>query len=251
MFPVVFSIYAIQARSYYLLWAFALLFFLYLSHRRAVGKYGLEATGTVSVLLWVYFTAILGAFAGVAIEKLPLVLQGKENYAIILSGGSSACMGILIGGLVGLWRLHKERIAVTAFADAVSIPLALMLCIGRIGCFCEGCCEGKIVLCRWYTLHFPYDMPGICRFPSQLAEAAALALITAILYLVEKKYKDKLNGALFALFMVLYGCYRLYFDHFRALPVQRAFHSGYPLSVAAVVTGIIWLAMAVKKNVRK
>lgn len=248
MFPVVFSIYTIQARSYYLLWAFALLLFLYLSYRRAVKKYRLETSGTVSALLWVYITAILGAFAGVVIEKLPLVIQGKANISLLTTGGSSACMGILIGGIVGLWQLHKEKISVTAFADAVAIPLAIMLCIGRIGCFCEGCCEGKVIYHYWYALHFPCDMPGIYRFPSQLAEGAALGLITLMLCWIEKKHHDKFKGALFAIFMILYGSYRLYFDHYRALSAERAFHSGYVLSVVAISVGIVWLSAILRKN---
>jgi len=247
MYPVLFKVLVFEARSYYLLWAFALLFFLYMSYNRAVKKYHTDPADTMNCLLWIYFTAILSAFLGVAIEKFPLVMTGQRPVSILYSGGSSACAGIFFGGIIGLYKLRAEKIAVEKFADAVALPLAMMLCIGRFGCFCEGCCQGKIIPLSWYSLHFPYDQPGICHFPAQLAESLALAVISFILYKVEKKYKDRCRGALlFPLFLIMYGACRLLLDKYRMFPPERAFMIGKWLCITALAVGAVWLIHTLK-----
>ena len=141
MRPVLFEIFNAEVRSYYALWAFALFLLVVWTRRRAERLYGMSESDVSSVLVWVYCAGILGSFVPGIMERLPLYLDGRIAFAEVFRGLYSAG-GLLAGGLAGLWRLRKLGASADAFADAVSIPLAVMLAVGRVGCRLEGCCSG-------------------------------------------------------------------------------------------------------------
>ena len=141
MRPVLFEIFNAEVRSYYALWAFALFLLVVWTRRRAERLYGMSESDVSSVLVWVYCAGILGSFVPGIMERLPLYLDGRIAFAEVFRGLYSAG-GLLAGGLAGLWRLRKLGASADAFADAVSIPLAVMLAVGRVGCLLEGCCSG-------------------------------------------------------------------------------------------------------------
>ena len=58
MHPVLFKIMFIEARSYYVLWAFALLIFILWTRSRAVKRFAISWDDATSVILWVYTGAI-------------------------------------------------------------------------------------------------------------------------------------------------------------------------------------------------
>ena len=247
MYPVFFRFFVFEARSYYVLWAFALLLFLYMALKRCTVKYGFEYQDVFPILITVYCFGIIGALVGSVIEKLPFVVFDKASVGILLHGGTSSGFGILCGGLAGSYRLHRKKMALGRFADAVSLPLAIMLSAGRVGCLLEGCCRGIIVQNSIFALHFPQDLPGIYHFPSQPLEITAAAMIAAIIYMIEKKYIGRYkSGLLFALFLLLYGAFRTAADIFREQSADTAFKSGEILAVTAVVAGLFWLLKCLK-----
>lgn len=250
MFPVIFKISFIEARSYYLLWAFALLIFILWTRKRAAEKYGMDFDKVSSVIMWVYFGAIFGALAGNAAEKVPFILSGGGSFSDILTGGLSSGPGLLCGGLFGIYRLRKLGMEVSLFSDAVSVPTAALIAIGRNGCFLEGCCLGRGGLYAsrpWWGIHFPTDPAGFYRYPSQLSEAFAAFLITVTLLWIEKyflcSYKKypKCGSVLFPIFLLLFGFYRVFFDYLREPVSGHAFFSGHLLAFVAVALGGAWL----------
>lgn len=256
MYPLIFKIWFIEARSYYLLWAFALLLFIFWTRRRAVNNYSMDYDNVSSVILWVYCAAIIGAIIGNALEKLPFVLSGTASAGELFRGGLSSGPGMLCGGLAGIYRLRHLDMSVASFADAAAIPAAAMISIGRNGCFLEGCCLGigEFASVRpWWGIHFPLDPQGFYRYPSQLSEAAAALLIMMILLCIERFMRRnpsfKEHGAvLFPVFIFLFGLYRLVFDYLRELLPGHAFISGHILSAAAIVLGSSWLFHTYKRH---
>ncbi|MCE5201317.1 MAG: prolipoprotein diacylglyceryl transferase [Synergistaceae bacterium] len=249
MYPVLFKISFIEVRSYYVLWTFALLVFILWTRNRAIRKFGMDWDDVSSVIVWIYSAAILGAIVGNAAEKLPLWLAGMTTADEILKGGLSSVPGMLCGGLAGVYRLRKLKISVDDFAEASSIPAAVMIGIGRIGCFLNGCCVGVgyfFAKQPWWAVYFPFDAAGFYRFPSQLSESAAGLMIALFLFTAERKIPEhdiKIGGSaiLFPLFLILYGSYRLAFDSLRMTEPASALHIGQYISVSAIICGIIWL----------
>lgn len=92
-------------------------------------------------------------------------------------GGGFVFLGGLIGGgfytlLLGLWLplFHSSRMTF------LLVPLLWSHSIGRLGCFLAGCCYG-------IESHLPWavESHGVHRHPTQLYEAAGLALLALVL----------------------------------------------------------------------
>jgi phosphatidylglycerol:prolipoprotein diacylglycerol transferase len=253
MHPVLFKIFSVEARSYYVLWASALLLFLFWTRRRAVKKYDMDDSEAVSVLVWVYVAAILGSMFGSVAEKIPLVISGREPLKIIMRGGLSSGPGLLCAGLAGVYKLRQLDCSIGKFADAASVPFSAMLALGRNGCFLEGCCTGIGANCAvrpWWGVHFPADAVNFYRYPSQISEAIAsfaiMLLLLVIEHLAARRMPERRCALLFPVFLILYGFYRLIFDFFRESERYSAFNSGHILAAAAIVLGVLWLRRSFK-----
>jgi phosphatidylglycerol:prolipoprotein diacylglycerol transferase len=86
--------------------------------------------------------SILGA-------KLLLVLLHFSDYAanprLLLGTLRSAGVllgGVILGGVTFILYARHKKLPVFELADALVAPIALAQAIGRLGCFCAGCCWG-------------------------------------------------------------------------------------------------------------
>src|SRR5262245_12106375 len=118
----------------------------------------------------------LAAFVGGTFgAKLPFVIGLTGEATAWLADGKTVTTG-LIGAYLAV-ELAKWRLGVRAkTGDALAVPLALALAVGRWGCFFNGCCAGT-----------PTDLPwaidfgdGVPRHPTQVYESlfhTAMALV--------------------------------------------------------------------------
>ncbi|MBC7195599.1 MAG: prolipoprotein diacylglyceryl transferase, partial [Caldisericia bacterium] len=102
--------------------------------------------------------------------------------------------------------------------DIAAIPLALGWGIGRIGCTLNGCCYGKptglpFPLSITFTNPESFAPIGIPRYPTQPL-LSILGFITFFILLKYKK-KSKVDGAVFSLFLVLYGISTFFVEFLR------------------------------------
>ena len=255
MYPVLFKFSFIEARSYYVLWASALLIFVFWTRRRAENLYGIDYDDCTSVLLWIYCAGIIGSSAASILTRLPLYFRGEISLSFALKGMVS-WGGMLAGGAAGLWRLRRLHISVNAFADAAALPAAALLAVGRLGCLMEGCCAG--VGCHydkapWWAIHFAFDQIGFMRFPSQFLESLASFFILALLFLLQRRLgtRAKRGGILFPVFLILYGAYRLLTDSMRAAGPAAIGQKGAAVWAAAVIIGAVWLIFTVARDKRR
>jgi phosphatidylglycerol:prolipoprotein diacylglycerol transferase len=128
--------------------------------------------------------------------------------------------------------------------------------IGRIGCFCAGCCYGLPTTLPW-GVKFPFlggrDHPYARVFvhPTQIYEAVLdLANFVVLLFLWRKR---KFPGQVFSLYLINYGVIRFFLEYLRndggrghlirgAAPIA-SFTLPQLLSVIMVVAGIfVWRA---------
>ena len=98
-----------------------------------------------------------------------------------------------------------------AALDLFMPPLALAHAVGRIGCFLNGCCYGKPTALPWGVL-FPPDI--LYRHPTQLYEAAALAVIFLLLKRIERRSPPA--GTVLLAYGLLYGAWRFLVEFLRA-----------------------------------
>ena len=201
--------------------------------------------------------AMIGVVVGGKILYLITDIQGIiENAAYLfgtvegwysLLGGGFVFYGGLFGGLLGAYiycRMYK--LSFYTFLQAAVPVVPLIHGIGRIGCFCAGCCYG-----------IPWDPPvgmlfsaspaaphDVYLFPVQLLEAGLNFILFAVMMgIFHKPRKIPAVGV----YLIGYGIVRLICERFRYDEV-RGFFLGLStsqwISILVIPAGvlILWLA---------
>jgi len=133
-------------------------------HRwRAVGG-DVELVGEVA--LWVVPAGIIGGriyFDITTPMDIPHVWYGP---IAVWSGGLGIWGGVLVGGLVGVWRLRKRGVSPALFADAMAPGLLMAQGIGRIGNYFNKELFGHATSLPW-GLEIPYQYRVSGGIPAQ------------------------------------------------------------------------------------
>jgi phosphatidylglycerol:prolipoprotein diacylglycerol transferase len=131
----------------------------WLAGRRAEAEGIAQRDSLYDFLMWVVLGGLIGA-------RLFFVIQFPQggnpilNFIKIWDGGIvfyGSAIGGLIAGIIARRRfLSKFNISIFKLADVVAPSIAIGLCLGRIGCFLNGCCWGHVACpeCR-PAAHFP------------------------------------------------------------------------------------------------
>jgi len=98
------------------------------------------------------------------------------NGGFVFFGGFVAA----VAAVIVMARVKGKRLR--DLGDLVAPCLGGAHAVGRIGCFLHGCCYGGPTT-AWWGITFPVLGDGLARHPTQLMEAAFLALLTAIAWL--------------------------------------------------------------------
>lgn len=152
------------------------------------------------------------------------VFQAVYNYIENPSAGFSLKGGMtFLGGLIGgalvffiIYFIFRKKYT-ERFKDVMPVvPCSILIAhgFGRIGCFCAGCCYGKVVPeGKWYSwmgVNFP-EIPGVV-FPTQIFEAIFLFILFGILSYLCLKKKGRQN---FGIYLIAYGIWRFLIEYIR------------------------------------
>lgn len=214
----------------------------------------LEKERILDLSVWAVTGGIIGARVWFVAENFQL-FKGDIFAALRIWEGGMVFYGGLIGGVAaGLFYLIKNRMNIERVGDIMMPGFALAVSIGRIGCFLNGCCYGRIdYKCgiRFPASHYPppyYDQlkqglidshahQSLPVFPTQLLSSAD-AFIIFIILLILRKYK-KFDGMVFYSFFLLYGIDRFFSDFLREYSVE-AMALG-PISLSQFVSILMFL----------
>src|SRR5262249_49910263 len=122
-------------------------------------KEGIAKELVYDMAFWLFAFGILGGRIDYMIQyKVPL-----WDFFKIWEGGL-VFYGSAIGGLVGYclayyFVLRKYQISTWKMADIIAPCAAVGLCLGRIGCFLNGCCYGNVACPDCPAVHFPLCSP--------------------------------------------------------------------------------------------
>jgi prolipoprotein diacylglyceryltransferase len=187
-------------------------------------------------LPWWQRTCItLAGFVGGALGgKLPFVFTGADSplsWTAWLSDGKTITVA-LIGAYVGV-ELAKWALDVTVkTGDSYAIPLALALAIGRLGCFCNGCCYGVETALPW-GVDFG---DGVCRHPTQLYEALFHLGMAAVL--IGLLHRERFRYQLLKLYLIAYGVYRFGTELIRPEPSDWGGLTFYQVVSLGLIVGL-------------
>jgi prolipoprotein diacylglyceryltransferase len=144
----------------------------WIASRRAE-KEGIRTEWLQDLTIWLFVGGIVGArLTFLFAEDDPgqpwstRLLSALSEFFKIWNGGL-VLYGSIIGGVVGyllayFLRFRKLGLSSWRMADVVAPSLAVGLCLGRIGCFLNGCCYGMVACPDCWQVHFP--LSGMPRF---------------------------------------------------------------------------------------
>lgn len=177
---------------------------------RVSERYGICRDDIFDCLIWV----LVGGIAG---GRLLFVAINFHEYSInpirilFLNEGGLAVQGAIVAGIFSCWVFCKiKKMNFLKTLDLLVPYVALGQAIGRIGCFFNGCCFGKVI-----ETGFGVIFPGqsCMRIPTQLYSSFVLVVIFALLIYVRDK--KKYDGYIFFLYCGLYSIFRFLMDYLR------------------------------------
>ena len=244
MHRVLFHIWSFEVYSYGFFIALAIVVSLCLMNKNSA-RYGVPFDAFVDAFTWV-------VIAGIAGGRLLFVLINWQNYIknpiaiFALREGGMAFQGSLVAGfLAGVWACRVKKIAFWKAADLLAPYIALGEAIGRIGCFMNGCCYGKVT-----TGMFGVVFPGetVARIPSQIF--LSVALLVLYLFLDSLGRKKHFDGFLFASYLILYSGLRFFLDMTRAdnPAIWMNMTLAQAVSAAVFVSGLIVYVLQSRKR---
>ncbi len=136
---------------------------------RRAEKVGIGREVIQDLAIWLFLGGLIGA-------RVVYLLQSEDRPATVLDflwqipriwDGGIILYGSVLGGLAGyglayLFVFRKQGLSTLRLADVVAPSIALGICLGRIGCFLNGCCYGQVVCpdCATVGVHFPLSAPA-------------------------------------------------------------------------------------------
>ena len=159
--------------------------------------------------------------------------------------GGMATHGLLIGAAAGTWLFAVVfKKPFLQLADALAVPGAFLMGIGRIGNFIDGQIVGSVTDV-WWAVEFPYA-EGF-RHPVVLYDGAKNLLLMA--YLARVRRTNPTPGATAARFVFWYAFPRIFIDLFRDYPTHRlALGTGQTLNLVMAAVGV---ALLVRSRLRR
>lgn len=187
-------------------------------------------------LLRVYLGALVGAFLGAKLAYL--CAEGWSDWSrpdrwLRLATGKSV-LGGLLGGYGGVelikWLTGYRKNTGDLFAFIAPLGLAL----GRVGCWMQGCCQGKPTTLKLLAV---CDAHGVARWPAAQVELVFQLAAFAVLFVLRNDVCCR--GRLFFLYLASYGVFRFLHEPMRDTPVLVTGVSGYQLiALAMAVLGV-------------
>ncbi len=176
---------------------------------RAASRDGISRDVSLDVIVWVFVAGLLGARVLYILTDLDYYLASPLLMLKVWEGGLVYYGGFLAAVPVFFIVSGKYGINPLKFADSISKGLVLGHIFGRFGCFTKGCCYG--LENNAFGLVFPELNDHLRHLPTQLYEAAGLALIFLALNSVKKKY----DGQILQMYLALYGLLRFMVEFLR------------------------------------
>src|SRR5947209_11008839 len=139
--------------DYAIMLSLAIVLGVYLCVRQA-DRVGLETSKVIRTSVIAILAALVSARLYTVIQYWAYYEQHLAEVFIPWSGGL-ASYGAYLGGT--LWLLlaaRRERLPTAQFLDLCAPAMALAVALGRVGCFLNGCCYGRISAVAW-AVRFP------------------------------------------------------------------------------------------------
>ncbi len=187
------------------------------------------------------FWSILEIFFISCVQYLPASFL-NSMFGELTKTGSNYFGLLLFIPLFLLILFHIMAINPFKQTDLIAPAYPLALFFAKLGCFCNGCCQG--FECEWGLTNYCYLSNPKKEFPTQLLEAGLALALFIFLCLYRKKAKE---GTLFPIYIILYSGTRFFSEFTRSeLNLFGIFKRYHILCIIGVIIGIIELRIVLK-----
>ena len=209
MRPILFHLGPIPIYSYGLLVASGVLVAIYFLGKEAP-RVGISRENIVDATLWFTVSSFMGARIFYVIQNWGYYSGRPLEILMIWKGGV-----VFYGGAIGslLFLLFYCRFKMETFltmTDLLAPFVFLTHSFGRVGCFLNGCCYGKVARVPW-AVHYPFLEDPV--HPTQLYESAFNLMGFAVLFVIQRR--KKFLGETSLSYFLIYGSGRFILEYWR------------------------------------
>ena len=269
MHPIAFHLGPLTIHWYGVMIALAFLAGLWTATRRARREH-IPGEKIADIVLWLMIGSIIGA------RTVYVTTYWHDEFAnqplseifMIQHGGLVYYGGFIGGAIAGLIYMRWKKMPFWKTADVLAPSIALGNAFGRIGCFLNGCCYGRVCSLPW-AVQFPAhsaaaeqqyqqgligpNSPSLPVHPTEIYDA----LDNFILYLLLAwlfRHK-KFDGQVLATFLIGYAITRTIMEMFRGDYPPDHYHYGLTpgelLSIPMFIAGLLLAALLSRRAEQK
>lgn len=187
---------------------------------REVDRRRLDRSQYITICLIGFSSGIVGARIMNCIVFYDLY-QGKPWWKMLAlwEGGLAMYGGVLLALPLCYAYIRHEGLSFWEVMDTLTPPWIMLLVVGRLGCFLNGCCYGKPTTAPW-GLFFKDSARSSGYYatthPTQLYSSLAALVIFMIMWRI--RLKPRFTGQVSLLFFILYPIARFVIEFYRADP---------------------------------
>lgn len=233
----------------------ALLGYLFLSSQMKK-KFGVPKEEAQNLFIYLALGGFVGGKLFFYFEN-PSYYFGTPSNMLKNLGGGFVFYGSLIFDIpIVIWFIRKHKIPAMQMLDLIAITTCIVHIFGRMGCFGAGCCHGlptdviwSVVFTDPECLAKPLNTP---LHPTQLYSVLLIGSI--LLILLWLRTRQKFDGQLFLVYIILYAIGRSIIEVFRG-DFKRGFiiegvltHSQFISIILVIVVGLTYWWLLKKKK---
>ncbi len=235
--PVAFKLFGLEVRWYGILIAIGAFLAINLAEKmgkRYNYKDGLYNLFSSDLGIFVILLGVIGARLYYVIFQWDYYRENPGEILAIRNGGLAIYGGILAGLLATYIFSRIKKIKFMTILDCLAPAVPLAQAIGRWGNFINGEAHGGPTDLPWGIM-----VDGIKVHPTFLYESLLDFFIFIVLYFFVSK-RQKFEGQLFTLYLIIYGCGRFFIEAMRTDSLYFGpFRVSQLLSLILVVIGLI------------
>lgn len=251
MFPILFQINGFTIHTYGVFVALGVLVGIFFAKYEA-RRLELDDEKVLDLCFYIVVAAIVGSRIFYVATHFSYFMSRPLDIFMLWKGGLVFYGGFIGAVIVAVLHLWVYRLPLGKIADIAGLVLPLGHFIGRIGCFCAGCCYGKACEMPWaITFSHPESLAplNVPLHPTELYHSFSNFLIFLTLFLLRRV--KRFDGQVFWLYILFYGVARSVIEVFRGdyrgVTVLGMFSISQIIGIGSAIVAIAMLIILSKR----
>ncbi|HOK95999.1 MAG TPA: prolipoprotein diacylglyceryl transferase [Anaerohalosphaeraceae bacterium] len=127
--------------------------------RRMMNRMGQNPEWITNIAMYALLWGIAGARVFYVVHHNDVFRSRPLEIFAVWQGGLELLGGVLTAIAFLGFYLRRRKLPIVLYLDVLAVGLMVGLGFGRIGCFLNGCCYGKVTDVPW-AVRFPYGSPA-------------------------------------------------------------------------------------------